>query len=309
MKKVKTFISAAMAAATVFSFASCSVKKADDTTLTTATTQQVQPVLTSATVQQPAESDTTNVPVPETPVNTKNYWESKYPESDIKSFKVKFLEHEEKDHTEEYFFIKNGSLKDWVNSDFNLGGWYFFNDKIIISDGAYCIDSPESLSKGVTYEAEPFDSSDIGIPANVGNICTVNSASRLNLKSVMLKGNLQYNERTEYSLHDLRYGFWFGEEISLYINGKVSGGSAKNVKIYILPHGLNSAFNTMTEEELNASSIAKFKDIKLYDSANYEVSCKTAVSQKKNPEGLYDLVFAVDGKIDYYMTLEIIEPT
>ncbi len=307
MKRTKAVISAALSLITVFSLASCSVRKDPDSALTTATTQQVKPVITTA----PPESESETSPIEQNiaPANTAEYWAYKYPDSEIKSFKVNFLEHEGGDYTEEYFYIRGGSLKNWVNTDFNLSGWYAFNDKIIIADGTYCIDDPDVLSKGCVYDAKPFDSSDIGIPANVGNVCTLNSASPFNLKALMLKGNLQYNERTEYSLHDLRYGFWFGEEISLYINGEYAENADKNLKIYILPHGLLSAFATMTEEELGSSSVAKFKDIKLYDSANYEVSCTAKVEQKKNPEGLYDLVFACGGKIDYYMTLEIIEPT
>ena len=57
-----------------------------------------------------------------------------------------------------YFYRNTYDLKDWINTEFNIDGWYLYYGRIISADGKNALEENcEPLSPFVTYNAVPYD--------------------------------------------------------------------------------------------------------------------------------------------------------
>lgn len=91
-------------------------------------------------------------------INTKEAWQEKFPDKEIGEFYVHYAEYETGEYEEIYFFAKDQSIEEWVNSPFNLSGWFEADGMIVSENGSYVL-KPESngFSDGSTLEAVKLD--------------------------------------------------------------------------------------------------------------------------------------------------------
>ena len=91
-------------------------------------------------------------------INTKEAWQEKFPDKEIGEFYVHYAEYETGEYEEIYFFAKDQSLEEWVDTPFNLSGWFESDGMIVSENGIYVI-KPRSneFSDGCTLEAVKLD--------------------------------------------------------------------------------------------------------------------------------------------------------
>ena len=90
-------------------------------------------------------------------INTQEAWQEKFPDAKIFSFTVHYAEYETGEYEELYFCADGGNLSDWVNTPFNLTGWFVYDGMIVSADGQYAIKNPAPLSENAVYEAEKLE--------------------------------------------------------------------------------------------------------------------------------------------------------
>ena len=90
-------------------------------------------------------------------INTQEAWQEKFPDSKIFSFTVHYAQYETGEYEELYFCADGGNLSDWVDTPFNLTGWFVYDGMIVSPDGQYAIKNPAPLSENAVYEAERLE--------------------------------------------------------------------------------------------------------------------------------------------------------
>lgn len=91
-------------------------------------------------------------------INTKEAWQAKFPDKEIGEFVVHYAEYETGEYEELYFYASDQSLEEWVDTPFNLTGWFVSEGLIVSADGNYVL-KPRSneFFDGCTLEAIKLD--------------------------------------------------------------------------------------------------------------------------------------------------------
>lgn len=215
-----------------------------------------------------------------------------------------------------YYFRNTVDLKDWVNTEFNLDGWYYYKGRIISSDGKWAI--PENfpdLAVFETYTAEEYSGpvlSEEERTVEAGTVYASNSCTPFVLSGLRLDGDGSADKNnSELSLRDVRSDFSFGESIRFYIDGtndfEGNENQLKNkLKVFCVPHRAAEDYKTMTAAQV--SSVCAFendyKDSSEIGSYNFENTVQ-ADSGKGFVAGLYDILLYYEDTLAYYTVINI----
>ena len=113
---------------------------------------------TTSEPEEPSSSETTSENLSGViNTNSQEAWETKYPGINVCPFSIHYAEYETGEYEEQYYFANGGDLRDWVNTPFNLTGWFVYDGMIISADGQYAIKNSAPLSENAVYEAEKLE--------------------------------------------------------------------------------------------------------------------------------------------------------
>lgn len=216
-----------------------------------------------------------------------------------------------------YFYRNSEDLRYWVNTEFNIDGWYYYNGRIISADGKTAIEENyEPLSPFVTYKAEaysgPLPSAEETEKAT-GTVFALNSCTPYALSGIRLDGDVNTQEnRNSLSLTDVRTSFSLDENIMFYLDGENALDGLENklsnkLMIYCVPSRDAEQYKNMTSDEMSAICAFEnsYTDAAQLGSFNFSNSVK-AGNDKGCGSGLYDIVFMYENTAAYYITIEIL---
>ena len=233
--------------------------------------------------------------------NTAEYWSFAYPGLDINRFSVKFISDGETEKTVDYYFCNAGLLCDWVNTEFNVDGWFYKDsDEIVSADGYYVIKTNDAITADCSYKAEKRYSP-VENPHKTGLVHTLNSGSEFRLYGIMLRGLFSDPDANAvYSLHDVENEFEPGEAVDIYIDGLYNENAQGKLAIVCIPHSDDTDFASLNSAIMeDPSCIFSTNDV----DPEATPAC-VGLTLPDESEGLYDILFIVGNSVDYYVTIE-----
>lgn len=267
---------------------------------------------TEETTTEPTSENLSGV----TNTNSQEAWESKYPGINVCPFSIHYAEYETGEYEEQYYFANGGDLRDWVNTPFNIGGWFVYEDMVVSADGNYAVKEFESMSSFCTFEAVKLDNP-IQKPAEKqGTVHVLNYSNDFTVYGLILAGNRQdYGENwsldsAEYSLRDLNKDFYLNEHISVYVNGRYYDEVKNKATVYCIPHTTESELASMTavqlaEKEAFAGVEGTAYTLETLDENKESAAVEDYIHPEKFQPGLYDIVIASGDTVCYYVTVNL----
>ncbi|MCR5523215.1 MAG: hypothetical protein K6F64_06215 [Clostridia bacterium] len=302
---LKKITAVALSLIMLASLTACSIRTGDDLSDgeggTTATT--AAPTTTAI--------ETTGVIEPEVFENTEEFWTGRYPSASFIRFTVKYTDEQDNEVSTEYFSDFGYNLCDWVNTEFNVDGWFALDgDTVVSADGEYKIDDSGLVSEGKKFTAEKTNQT-IEKPMSLGAVHALNSCSGFKLYGLILNGDLHEKVDTDqYELHGLKYDYFFEENMDIYVDGLYDSEQQGKVDIYCVPHIEEAVLKTVTMEQILNACTFHCPSVNL---ANIDLeedtpSCRGNISSSFN-EGYYDLLFVYNDAIAYYVTFQVTPPS
>lgn len=212
------------------------------------------------------------------------------------------------------YFRNGGDLADWTRSELNTDGWYFYNDRVISSDGKWAIGPEiESLSSCCTYVAQPYDGPTLSKEERVsrcGELVAVHSFIPLWIRGMALAAD--GDEEPERAKRGLKDRFTAGENINFFVDTNLNHfceTAVDSVSVWAFPHELNVPAKGFVNDE--DASAAVFKIERLIDPDDFSSLYRgTAVIPDEGEDkgvGLFDIVFTYNGIISEYLTVNSVK--
>lgn len=211
------------------------------------------------------------------------------------------------------YFRNGGDLADWTRSELNTDGWYFYNDRVISSDGKWAIGPEiESLSSCCTYVAQPYDGPTLSEEerSRCGELVAVHSFVPLWIRQMALAAD--GDEEPEMAKRGLKDSFNAGENINFIIDANPNYScetGVDSVSVWAFPHELNVPAKGFVKDE--DASAAVFKIERLIEPDDFCRFYKAAAVIPNDGEdkgvGLFDIVFTYNGIISEYLTVNSVK--
>ncbi|MCQ2973453.1 MAG: hypothetical protein MJ211_01435 [Bacteroidales bacterium] len=203
------------------------------------------------------------------------------------------------DQEKNYEFRDGGQLKDWVYSELNTDGWYYYNDLVISKDGKWSV-ADDAFFFSCSFTAEPYNGKTLPTEQQTdtleGILYRVNSFLPLKLRGLKLNGNktLQELNDKELAFTGIRNVFEEQETISFYVAGSQYIDIEPDAKsyIYAFPHELGiTKLGVMTDDiKSKAVATSELSDIGV-DGKDVADAEFTIPSENGSGVGQFDLVF------------------
>ena len=147
-----------------------------------------------------------------------------------------------------------------------------------------------------------------------GVLHTVDGSSKFVIKGVMLVGKEReelgymdkYAEETGFKTKDLKTKFELGEWINIYLDTEFVANEDE-ARIYITPHKTIEEHQQLDIEGLNSNALEAGGFFFVYrqtDYRNFNFAGNGLVEKGSQP-GTYDILFTLEGKILYYIVIDV----
>lgn len=218
----------------------------------------------------------------------------------------------------EYFFRNGGSLEEWLRTEMNTDGWYWFEEKVISKDGKWAIEDPESFSSFCSYEAKPYDGPtlDEGEQEEIkkGDLYALHSWTPLCLNNAW--NGIAFLDKTEGDLESaisgLPYNFKVDEEVKISRaahDDDLEGELAEKCVLYVFPHRDFSEYKEMLGEITKAEALCEVGYERLSEDTDLSEleQARWTFLMPEDAIGDVDLLFVFDDVVAYAMEVEVEE--
>lgn len=210
-----------------------------------------------------------------------------------------------------YFFRNGGELKNWVYTEDNTDGWYWYNGMVISKDGKHAVGPEfEYFSSFCTYEALPYDgpvlTEEEQNAVKEGVLYVINSYTPINTNwGIALLG--EGDEDVETSCTDIRSSFAAGENIRLYTSLSQTD-EPMTAEIYVLPHQDGRTFTEEMTVELKQTAVTG--TIFAGPVTSEEPAAILCISDRapaESEDGRFDIILTYDDMIVCWTVISITE--
>lgn len=223
-----------------------------------------------------------------------------------------------------FYFRDGGSFIQWLNTEMNTEGFYYYNDRVITKDGKYATEPEfdDSFSSCCEFVMTPYDgptlSEEEQAEIKKGVVYALHSWTPLKFASwngIAFDGKEYPSEELECSLSGIRADFCDQEEIDVYMAGRMYLEEEEeyldgHVKLYVFPHREIGEYNggVLTEEDIGKAmytcdyQLRKNPDAGDTDEPIFSFS----IPSELDGEAFYgdvDVLFTYDNVIAYYVVV------
>lgn len=296
MAFVKKLISLLLCLILALSLAACG-KKAEET----ADEPSSEDVVTEAE-ESTEEAETTEAP--EGTVKDAYYYADLY-DTNVCSFSIIVDGAEHK-----YYFRNGGHLENWVFTEDNTDGWYYYNGLVISKDGKYAIGpDTDSFSSFCDYTANPYAGDTLTEEQQAekkpGFLYVLNSYTPVSTNWGIFLSNDADNYDGLTCL-DIDSDFSKGDAIHLFARLDLDSEDLSNGTVYVFPHQDTAAYTgEMTDELKSAAVFSANIENNGSDEAVKSVITVSDEAVEASEDGAFDLVFTYDDIIVAYTLITI----
>lgn len=217
--------------------------------------------------------------------------------------------------SKDYYFRNGGSLVEWLRTEMNTDGWYFYQDMIISKDGKWAIPQEEydsSFSSFCEYVAVPYDGPTLSeeeqaivMPSTLYALHSWTPFFAWSYNGIFVESDYRHEDvDMVFGKDGLDSDFHTDSDIFIYIGERDSDEKELldgHAQCFIIPHKDIKEYNGFidAEEEVNALCVADYNckgddDVTDYDSFVYQLSIG------EDYHGDVDVIFTYEGVIAYY---------
>lgn len=209
-----------------------------------------------------------------------------------------------------YFFRNGGYLEDWVYTENNVDGWYYFDGMVISRDGKYAV-GPETdaFSSFCTYEAQPYNGETLTEEQQKeiidGVLYVVNSYTPIDtVWGIALTDDAEDEKRL--SCRDIECGFDKDDTINVFTQFRLDNDVPCNAGLFVFPHQDAAVYTGDMTDELRAGAAL---ETSLANPDSNDIPCASinipADAVDASEDGRFDLVFTYDDIIVAYTVITV----